>query len=226
MPKTNQRQVAKLPPGGRPGRRGGRPVPPAPGQPGEPPADDVAGEVLLGDAGRSPLPALPELGEIRQHHVPEDRRQGEVGQEPVKDFLCGRLIEGVQGLPEDTVQLTLRRWDAVSPGGPAVVGPAVLSEHRSRRLGGRQPAGEVSLHPADPPRVRLGVQPEPARRTHRLKQAVAALPRPQDVVAHAEAPAQLTDTQQRRALGSIHANTLQCLDKHLTRLPSQSYCHA
>ena len=136
-----------------------------------------------------------------------------------RERLGGRLIEGVQGLPEGTGQLTLRRWDAVRPGGPAVAGPAVLSEYRSRRLGGRQPAGEVSLHPADPPRVRLGVQPEPARRAHRLEEAVAALPRPQDVVAHAEAPAQLTDAQQRRALGSVHANTLQYLDKHLTRLP-------
>ena len=64
MPKTNQRQVAKLPRGAGQDGAGAVPVPPAPGQPGEPPADDVAGEVLLGDAGRSPLPALPELGEI------------------------------------------------------------------------------------------------------------------------------------------------------------------
>jgi Tetratricopeptide repeat/NB-ARC domain len=158
----HQRQVVKLPWGAGQDGAGAVPVPPAPGQPSEPPADDVGGEVFLGDAGCSPLPALPELGEIRQHHVPEDRGQGEVGQELVQGCLCGRLIEGIQGLPEGAGQLTFRRWDAVSPGGPAV-GPAVLSEHRPRRLGGRQAVGEVSLHPADPQRVRLGVQPEAAR---------------------------------------------------------------
>ena len=61
----HQRQVVKLPGGAGEDGAGAVPVPPAPGQPGEPPADDVAGEVLLGDAGRSALPALPELGEIR-----------------------------------------------------------------------------------------------------------------------------------------------------------------
>ena len=144
---------------------GAVPVPPAPGQPSEPPADEVAGEVLLGDAGRSTLPALPEFGEIGHHNVAEHRRHGEVGHEPVKDSLCGWLVEGVEGLPEVTGQLTRRRRGAVRPGGPAEVrlGPVVLPEHRSRRLGGGQPIGEISLHPADPRLVRLGVQPEAAR---------------------------------------------------------------
>src|SRR5271166_5149617 len=65
----HQRQVVKLAGGAGQDGAGAVPVPPAPGQPGEPPADEVAGEVLLGDAGRSALPALPEFGEIRQHHV-------------------------------------------------------------------------------------------------------------------------------------------------------------
>jgi hypothetical protein len=64
--------------------------------------------VLLGDAGRSTLPALPELGEIGHHNVAEHRRQGEVGHEPVKDCLGGWLVEGVEGLPEVTGQLTRR----------------------------------------------------------------------------------------------------------------------
>jgi hypothetical protein len=121
--------------------------------------------VLLGDAGRAPLPALPELGQIRQHHVPEHRRQGQVGHEPVQDRLRGRLVEGVQGLPEGSGQRTPGRRGTVLADGPAMIrlGPAVLPEHRSRRLGGRQPAGEVGLHPADPRLVRLGVQPEAAR---------------------------------------------------------------
>jgi len=134
------------------------------------------------------------------------------------------LVEGVEGPPEGTGQLTRRRGP-VGPGGPAVVGPVVLPEHRSRRFGGRQPAGEVGLHPADPRLVRLGIQPEAARRAHRLKEAVAALPRPQHVVAHAEAPAQLTDAQHRRAVGSVHAGTLQYFDRHLTRLAVEASVH-
>ena len=152
----------------------------------------------------------PEFGEIRQHDVAEHRRQGQVGHKPVQDGLCGWLVEGVQGLPEVTGQLTHRRRGAVRADGPAVIRRAPLSSPSTlARLRGRQPAGQVGLHPPDPRLVRLGVQPEAARRAHRLQQAVAALPRPQDVVAHAEAPAQLTDTEQRRAIGSIHASTVQ-----------------
>ncbi len=87
----------------------------------------------------------PHASEVRQHNVAEHRRHGEVGHEPVLGCLCGWLVEGVEGLPEGTGQLTRRRRGAVGPGGPAVAGPVVLPEHRSRRLGGRQPAGEVGL---------------------------------------------------------------------------------
>ena len=135
-------------------------VAPAAGQPGEPPADEVAGEVLLGDAGRSARPAFSEFGEIWQHNVAEHRRQGEVGYEPVKDGLRGWLVEGVEGLPEGAGQLTHRRRGALPEVRP---GPVVLPERSLRRLGGRQPAGQVGLHLADPQRVRLGIQPEAAR---------------------------------------------------------------
>jgi hypothetical protein len=36
------------------------------------------------------------------------------------------------------------------------------------------------------------------------------------MVAHAEAAAQLTDPKQRQAIGSVHAETLQYLDRYLT----------
>src|SRR5271165_927576 len=64
MPKTISARSRSSPGGAGQDGAGAVPVPPAPGQPGEPPADEVAGEVLLGDAGRAPLPALPELGEM------------------------------------------------------------------------------------------------------------------------------------------------------------------
>ena len=73
------------------------PASPSLSEPSEPPAEDVAGEVLLCDAGRS---TLPELSEIGHHKVPERRRQGQAGHEPVEDCLCGWLVEGVEGPPE------------------------------------------------------------------------------------------------------------------------------
>ena len=53
-----------------------------------------------GDAGRSTFPALPEFGEAGQHHIAQDGRDGQVGEHPVQNGLRGRLVEGVQGLPE------------------------------------------------------------------------------------------------------------------------------
>ena len=100
-----------------------------------------------GDAGRSALPALPELGEIRQHNVAEHRRHGKIRHQPVKDRLCGWLVEGVEGLPEGTGQLTRRRG-VVRGGGSAVVrrSAAVLPPHRSGCLGAADSlVGEVGL---------------------------------------------------------------------------------
>ena len=156
----HQRQVAKLPRGAGQDGAGAVPVPPAPGQPGEPPADDVAGEVLLGDAGRSPLPVLPELGEIGTTTSRSTGVREKSDTSRSRTACAVGSSKASRAPPVDTGQLTRRRWDAVRPGGPAVAGPACLSEHRSRRLGVRQAAGEVSLHPADLQRVRLGVQPE------------------------------------------------------------------
>ena len=101
-------------------------------------APTAAAILLLGDAGRSTLPALPQLSEIWQHKIPEHRRQGKAGQQPVEDCLCGWLVEGVEGLPECAGQLTRRRRGSVRPGGPAGIRPgrAAGPEHRSRRLSG------------------------------------------------------------------------------------------
>ena len=42
------------------------------------------------------LPALAEVSEVGQHDIPQDGRQGQIGQEPVQHGLRGRLIESVQ----------------------------------------------------------------------------------------------------------------------------------
>jgi hypothetical protein len=99
-------------------------------------------------------PALPELGQVRHHHLPEKCRYREIGHQPVENGLGGRLVEGVEGTPEGTRQLSCGRGDAIRAGGLIRIAPAgitapsaVLTEHFSRRLGGRQAAGEMSRKP-------------------------------------------------------------------------------
>ena len=195
------------------------PAAPAAGQPREPAADEVAGEMLQGHAGRPALPALAELSEVGQHDIAQDGRHGQIGQEPVQHGLRGRHIESVQCLPEPGGGLTPCGLGEARPGEIAKGGNRIAAERGACRLGRGQPIGEISLHPADPPLVRLGVQPEAAWRAHRLQQAVAILPGPEHMVAHAEAPAQLTDAQQRAIPGKLHDNTVPSLDSSLT-IPS------
>jgi hypothetical protein len=110
--------------------------------------------------------------------------------------------------------LTSRRRSGRRPG--AAAGDGTTAERGARGLGRGEAVGEIGLHLADPRLVRLGVQPEATRGTHRLQQAVAALPGSQQMVADPHAPAQLADAQQRAARRSFHGKTLQYFDKHLT----------
>ena len=147
------------------------------------------------------MPALAKISEKGQHDIAQEGRHGEAGQQPVQHGLRGRLVEGVHRLPERGGQFTGRgRGGATGTGGRA----GVVTKGGARRLGGGQPAGEVGLHPADPCLVRLGIQPEAARRAHRLQQAVAVLPGPEHMVADAQAPAQLADAQQRAIPRKLH----------------------
>ena len=98
------------------------------------------------------------------------------------------------------------------PALPVLAELSEVGQHDIAQDGRHGQIGEISLHPADPPLVRLGVQPEAAWRAHRLQQAVAILPGPEHMVADAEAPAQLTDAQQRGIPGKLHDNTIQSLD--------------
>ena len=129
----------------------------------EPAADEVAGEMLHGDAGRPALPAIAEVSEVGKHDIPQDGRQGQIGQEPVQHGLRGRLVESVQCLPEPGGGLTPCGRGEARPGEIANGGTRIAAERGACSLGRGQPLGEISLHPADPPLVRLGVQPEAAR---------------------------------------------------------------
>lgn len=66
-------------------------------------------------------------------------------------------------------------------------------EHCAGCLGRRQPALQLRLHPAHAPLILGGVEPKPAGRAHRMQQAVAPLPCPQAVGAHAYTAAELPD---------------------------------
>ena len=82
--------------------------------------------------------------------------------------------------------------------GIAVLGGArgaVAGGSQPSRLGGRQPAVEMRLHGPHAPLVLGGVEAQTALGSGRIKQAVAALPRTQELWAHAHAPAELADTQ-------------------------------
>jgi hypothetical protein len=118
------------------------------GQAREAAADEVAGEVLGGDAGRPALPALAEVCEVGQDDIAQDGRQGQLGHEPVQDGLRGRLVEGVQSPAEPGEGRAAR-------GRRAGMGARAISERGARRLGRGQPFGQVCLHAADPRLVGL-----------------------------------------------------------------------
>ena len=136
---------------------------PSYGQSREPAADDVAGEMLHGDAGCPALAAIAEVSEVGKHDIPQDGRHGQIGQEPVQHGLRGRLIESVRCLPEPGGGLTPCGLGEARPGEIAKGGTRVAAERGACSLGRGQPLGEMSLHPADPRLVRSGVQPEAAR---------------------------------------------------------------
>ena len=97
------------------------------------------------------------------------------------------------------------RPDAASGAGPGAVtvvaawGPAALGgEHPARGLGGADPLvaqGDDLTHPA---LVLVAVEPVAAGRAHRAQQAVAALPRPQDMGADAHLGGELANPHRRR----------------------------
>ena len=75
---------------------------PSTGEVGQAPAEQAAGEVLLGDAHLTVLPALAQLMQVGQHDLAQDRFHGVVGEQAVEHSLCCRLVHVVQGLREDT----------------------------------------------------------------------------------------------------------------------------
>jgi hypothetical protein len=72
------------------------PASPTASEPREPAANDVAGEMLLGDAGRTTMPTITQLGEIGNEYVSQHGRQREFGHQPVQYGLRRGFIERVK----------------------------------------------------------------------------------------------------------------------------------
>ena len=154
----HEREVVQF--AGRAGEHGTRPVPapPTPREPGEPAADDIAGEVLLTDAGRPARPTVAEIGEVRHDDIAQGGAQRQVGQQAVEHGLRGRLVERIEGLAQRGHEFVNRRR-----GDRWLGGTFVRAEHGARCLRGGQPVGQVRLHTPHPHLVRFGVEPIPAR---------------------------------------------------------------
>jgi hypothetical protein len=90
--------------------------------------------VLLGDAGVAPLPPISEFRQVGEHDLAHDRGHWQIGYEPVQDRLRGRLVEGVEGLPQGPGQLS--RGCGSRPGTAARPGAASSC---SQRIAPEQP---------------------------------------------------------------------------------------
>jgi hypothetical protein len=98
QPERDERQVVQL--ARRAGEDGQRApsLTPAPREAEQAPAEEVAREVLLGD-GRGPcFPALPQIVEIRDDEIAQQRFDADGGERAVESLLRGRLVEPLEGL--------------------------------------------------------------------------------------------------------------------------------
>ena len=154
--------------------------------------DEIRREVLLGDPDLAALPAGAELAQVREDQVAKDELEREGREGPVERCVGARLVVALERRPESGCNLGKGSCD----GGKADRLASVLERARAgdaRGLGRGDAGGEKALHLANPLHVRLGVQAEAAGGPGRLEQPVAALPRPQQLAAHACPATELAD---------------------------------
>ncbi len=122
--------------------------------------------MLLGDRDLAPFPALTQLVQVRQHDVPERRRQREVREQPIEYALRRGFVEVVQRAAQRTCELV--QFGAASlvrtePDAARLGAEVRFGDRGPRRLRCRQSLGEVELHAANAVFVGAGVEPKPAR---------------------------------------------------------------
>ena len=211
---------------GRAGEHGAWPMslPPAAGKAGQPGTEQVAREVLGGHPDGALGPAIAEVAQVGHEDLAKGGLHGEVGEQAVQHGLGGGPVELVKRVPQlpgesgepRSVPGSGASGRAKSPAAGGVSGCRwcdrgaatewSISSSRAARAASAaaSPRREVGLHPADPLLVGTAVQAEPARRTHRLEQAVAALPRAQQVLAHRYPTRKFPDAQDRRIALTRH----------------------
>ena len=167
-------------------------------------AKQVRGEVLLRDGDLAALPARAELVQKRQDDAAEHGSRRVVGQQAVERGVSGGVVE----LLECAAELgsgSRRRRDFRQGGW--------LGAGLPGRLGRREARSEQLPHPSHPLDVVLRVEPVAAGGALRREQAVAPLPRPQELRRDAGATRELADPQ---LCCSFHVDIVQTLDRDLT----------
>ena len=194
---------------GEHGRRAD-PEAPAASDAEQPAAQDAGGEVLLGDRCVAARPALPELAQV--------------GQDDLARAACRRSPRPAagRGSPGRAARRSgpaRRRAPRAAPpetsAGGAASSATTARSASGGRLGGGQPVGEVLAHERARARGRRRVEAQAAGRAGRAQQPVAALPRAQQLGAHARSAC----SARRCAGGAVvgHARVLYSnLDKLLT----------
>ena len=167
-------------------------------------AEQVRGEVLLRDGDLAALPTRAELVQKRQDDAGEHGSRGVVGQKAVERGMSGGVVELLEGAAE-------LGSDAAAGATSARAGGS--ERGLPGRLGRREPRSEQLPHSSHPLDVVLRVEPVAAGGALRREQAVAPLPRPQELRRDAGATRELADPQ---LCCSFHVDIVQTLDRDLT----------
>ncbi len=167
-------------------------------------AEQVRGEVLLRDGDLAALPPRAELVQKRQDDAGEHGSRRVVGQQAVERGVRGGVVELLEGAAE--LGSGSRRRRDFRQGG-------WLGAGLPGRLGRREPRSEQLPHSSHPLDVVLRVEPVAAGGALRREQAVAPLPRPQELRRDAGATRELADPQ---LCCSVHVDIVQTLDRDLT----------
>ena len=181
----------------RAGEKGGgsNAVSPASGQAGEPAAQEVAGEVLVGDADLTAGPAFSQPTKVRKQGVSKHGLYGVVA-EQLSSAACAAGSSKLSRASASASAAARRPTGEAPSAMPAceVLGTSA-SAARAASADDR-PARDKHLHPADPGLVSGRVQPqEPAVGSDRDGQAVPAFPGTKHVLADPQSAAELADAQ-------------------------------
>ena len=144
--------------------------------------------MLLRNGYLAARPTLAELAQVGKQDISQDGLRRERREQAVEGNVSGRFVEAIEGRP----QLVRESGKSSRRHGLVV---ERLREGQTRRLGGGHPCAEMATHRADAQLVGGRVEPKSALRAEGLEQAVALLPRAEQLRRDADPFAQRTDAQ-------------------------------